>query len=263
MAIWSLTLPDHVIVTGTASGLGQECAAALLAAGVQVTGVDVAPAGATVNQAPGYTHITGSVTHEHLWRSVAVGIEPGTTVGFLGAAAVLDVGVLESESLDNWRRAWEINVLGNVLAVKTLLPALQAAPRAAVVVVTSVDAGSAEQQLAAYASSKAALTMGIQTIALDYARTGINFNLLAPGPMRAGLFERHLASADDPAQFLATRQARQPIGRIVGADEVAHAALFLLTEQASALFATTVTADGGLTASFDYRTGAEGSSAAH
>jgi 2,3-dihydro-2,3-dihydroxybenzoate dehydrogenase len=128
-------------------------------------------------------------------------------------------------------------------------------------VVTSVDAGSAEQQLAAYASSKAALTMGVQTIALDYARTGINFNLLAPGPMRAGLFERHLASAADPAQFLATREARQPIGRIIGADEVANAALFLLTEQASALFATTVTADGGLTASFDYRTGAEGSSA--
>jgi len=48
-------------------------------------------------------------------------------------------------------------------------------------------------------------------------------------------------------------------GRIVCA--VVCTALFLLTEQASALFATTVTADGGLTASFDYRTGAEGSSA--
>ena len=150
---------------------------------------------------------------------------------------------------------------GNVLALKALLPQLKAAKKASVVVVTSVDAGSAEQQLAAYASSKAALTMGVQTIALDYARTGINFNLLAPGPMRAGLFERHLASAADPAQFLATREARQPIGRIIGADEVANAALFLLTDQASALFATTVTADGGLTASFDYRTGAEGSSA--
>jgi hypothetical protein len=76
--------------------------------------------------------------------------------------------------------------------------------------------------------------------------SGVNINLLAPGPMGAGLFERHLASADDPAAFLATPEARQPIGRIVGADEVANAAMFLLSAQASAVYGTTLVADGGL-----------------
>jgi NAD(P)-dependent dehydrogenase (short-subunit alcohol dehydrogenase family) len=101
----------------------------------------------------------------------------------------------------------------------------------------------------------------VRTIALDYAQRGVQINILAPGPMRAGLFERHLASAADPAKFLATRQARQPIGRIPGADEVARAALFLLSPAASAVFGSTLTADGGLTAGFDFRTGEEGSSA--
>ena len=94
------------------------------------------------------------------------------------------------------------------------------------------------------------------------AATGVQFNVLAPGPMRAGLFERHLASAGDPQRFLATREARQPRGRITGVDEVARAALFLLSPASSALLGTTVTADGGLTTGFDFRTGAEGSSAA-
>ena len=85
--------------------------------------------------------------------------------------------------------------------------------------------------------------MAVRTIALDYARTGVTINLLAPGPMRAGLFERHLAASADPEEFLSTRTARQPIGRIIGADEVANAAAFLLSDQASGLFATTVTVD--------------------
>jgi 2,3-dihydro-2,3-dihydroxybenzoate dehydrogenase len=261
MAAWSLNLPDQVVVTGTASGLGQECAKALVASGVRVLGVDLSPA--TELTGAGYTHLAGSVADPDLWESVTdeLGKAPGATLGYIGAAAILDVGVLETQDVAIWRKTWEVNVLGNVLALKALLPQLKAAQRAAVVVVSSIDANSAEQQLAAYASSKAALSMAVQTIALDHARTGINFNILAPGAMRAGLFERHLASAADPAQFLATREARQPIGRIVGANEVANAALFLLTDEASALFATTVTADGGLTASFDYRTGAEGSSA--
>jgi NAD(P)-dependent dehydrogenase (short-subunit alcohol dehydrogenase family) len=75
--------------------------------------------------------------------------------------------------------------------------------------------------------AKGALSAAIRTIALDYAGSGVQFNIVAPGPMRAGLFERHLASADNPERFLATREKRQPRGRITGVDEVAQAALFL------------------------------------
>ncbi|MFD1211159.1 SDR family oxidoreductase [Arthrobacter sp. GCM10027362] len=72
------------------------------------------------------------------------------------------------------------------------------------------------------------------------------------------MFNRHLASADDPERFLATREARQPKGRTTGADGVANVALFLASKQASAVFGSTVVADGGLTAGFDFLTGEEG-----
>ena len=262
MIDWTIGLPEQVVVTGTASGLGHECARLLTDAGVRVIGVDVAEPAEELAKADTFTAIRGSITQAQTWENVIAAVGgPARSLGLIAAAAILDVGVLGSEDIAIWRRAWEVNVLGNIIGLTTLMPLLTQAEHASVVVVSSIDASFGEQQLAAYASSKAALTGAIRTIALDHARTGVNFNVLAPGPMRAGLFERHLASADDPAKFLATREARQPIGRIVGADEVARAAAFLLSPAASAIFGTTLTADGGLTTGFDFRTGAEGSSA--
>lgn len=260
MKNWTLDLPDTVVVTGTASGLGQEVARQLLNCGVSVIGVDLH---APDPQPDGnYHHVEGSVDSAETWETVKDSIDASGGIGYVGSAAVLKVGTLLDESLDTWRKSWEVNVLGNILALRTLLPLMVAAAHASVVAVSSVDADFGEQQLGAYASSKGAMSAAIRTIALDYAATGVQFNVLAPGPMRAGLFERHLASADDPGRFLATRQARQPRGRITGVDEVARAALFLLSPASSALLGTTITADGGLTTGFDFRTGTEGSSAA-
>ncbi len=76
----------------------------------------------------------------------------------------------------------------------------------------------------------------------------------------AGLFERHMKSASGPERFYATRAARQPGGRIMAPGDVARAALFLLSDGAAALNGADVIADGGLTTSFDFRTGAEGAS---
>jgi NAD(P)-dependent dehydrogenase (short-subunit alcohol dehydrogenase family) len=258
----TLWIPDLVVVSGSASGLGLDCVRTLLRAGATVVGVDITEGPAEFKDSDRYRHVQGSVVEATTWEEVAAELGASRTtggIGFIGAAAILQVGTLDDD-VDTWRRTWEVNVLGNVQALKRLLPLMREAPDSAVVVVTSIDADFGEQQLAAYTSSKAAVSGAVRTIALDYARSGVKINLLAPGPMRAGLFERHLASAKDPAEFLATREARQPIGRIVGADEVANAAMFLLSAQASAVFGTTLVADGGLTAGFDYRTGAEGAS---
>lgn len=256
-----LTLPAAVIVTGTSSGLGLETARLLSNAGVHVIGVDVTDISDPDQLATSYRHVRGSVASPATWDLVEARLDeiPGNAgLGFVGAAAVLDTGTLLDDSLDSWRRAWEVNVLGNVLGIKRLLPRLMRNPAlSAVVAVSSVDADYGEEELAAYSSSKAALSGALRSIALDFARTGIGFNILAPGPMRGGLFEKHLQSAANPAAFLATREARQPIGRVSGANEVAHAAAFLLSKEASAVFGTTLVADGGLTAGFDYRGGAE------
>lgn len=260
MARYSLDIPELVIVTGTSSGLGREITKSLLINGVEVIGVDhgVSKFGGEA----GYRHLSADVSDESTWTAVVESLpESLDSLGYVGSAAVLEIETLADErTAEVWRRTWEVNVLGNILAVQALLPVMRELRHAAIVPVASVNAQFGEQQLSAYSSSKGALVSGIRAIALDYGRSGVHINVLAPGPMRAGLFERHLQSAADPAAFLATREARQPIGRLPGASEVAQSAIFLLSEQASALHGTTLTADGGLTAGFDFRIGGEGAS---
>lgn len=261
----TVELPDVVVVTGVGSGLGEECARLLTGAGSTVIGVDVNAVAGDIAERANFTFVQGSIEQAATWQQVLAEIDAFGNVGerslgFVACAAVLDVGVLLEEPEEIWERAWRINVNGHVRGLRAVLPRLIDAKRGAVVAISSVDARFAEQQLAAYASSKAALELAFKTIGLDYARTGVNFNIVAPGPMRAGLFERHLASADDPEMFLATRTRRQPVGRIIGADEVARAAAFLLSDAASAIFGATLMVDGGLTVGFDFRTGDDGSS---
>ena len=259
MTSWTLDLPNQVVVTGTASGLGQECAKSLLRAGVQVLGVDVAAADPEFTAHAAYDQSRqrrrpGGLAERHQPTGGS------TTLGYIGAASDPDVGVLETEDIAIWRRAWEINVLGNVLALKALLPQLKAAKKASVVVVTSVDAGSAEQQLAAYASSKAALTMGCRPSPWTM-----------PEPASTSTSSHQGRCAQDSSNGTSPQPPTPPNSSPPGKHGNPSAGSSAPTKSrtppcscsrtASALFATTVTADGGLTASFDYRTGAEGSSA--
>ena len=256
----SFELPDVVAVSGSSSGLGFELCQLLLGRGVQVVGVDVAPAPPELGTLAGYVHVKGSVADEETWSQVVVKVEARgpKAVGLVTSAAILDVGTVSEATRAQMTRAFDVNVVGTVLAFKALLPVMIAKGGGPVVAVASIDATFAEQQLALYAASKGAVRQLARTVAMDHARDGIRVNVLSPGPMMAGLFKRHLESATHPDQFLATRSARQPTGRILEASAVANAAMFLLSSGASALIGADVVADGGLTTSFDFRTGVEG-----
>lgn len=255
-------LPETAVVSGSSSGLGSELCRLLVASGVDTIGVDLAPKPEELSGLAGYRHIAGDVADEATWGSVVKAIEAKApaSIGLVTSAAILDVGDILEFDRRKIERTLNVNVVGTALAIRALLPLMLARGGGQIVAVASVDATFAEQQLAVYAASKGAVRQLARTIALDHARQGIRVNVLSPGPMMAGLFKRHLSSADDPVKFLSTRSARQPSGRILEAAEVARAALFLLSDGSSALVGADLIADGGLTTGFDFRTGAEGAS---
>ena len=258
----SFQLPEAVVVSGAASGLGNDLCQLLVANGVATFGVDVADATVELSDVQGYRHIRGDVSEEQTWNQVVTTLKQGryTSYGLVTSAAILEVGTILECNKNDMERTFRINVVGTALAMKALLPLMIDSGGGPVVAVASIDASFAEQQLAVYASSKGAVKQLARTVAMDHARQGIRVNVLSPGPMMAGLFKRHLASAADPERFLSTRSARQPGGRILEAREVAEAALFLLSSGSSAINGADVIADGGLTTSFDFRTGTEGAS---
>ncbi|NTC20773.1 SDR family NAD(P)-dependent oxidoreductase [Agrobacterium tumefaciens] len=255
------SLPEMVVVTGASSGLGHELSRLLLANGVATVGVDVAGAQPDLAAITGYHHVAGDVGAEATWTEVVDYLrQSNASLGLVTSAAILDVGDVTEVTLEILSRAMHVNIVGTVLAIKALVPLMVERKNGAIVAVASVNATLAEQQLAIYNATKAAVRQLARTVAVDHARDGVRTNVLSPGPMMAGLFKRHLESANDSQQFLATRSARQPEGRILEAAEVAQAALFLLSSGATALRGTEIIADGGLTTSFDFRTGAEGAS---
>jgi NAD(P)-dependent dehydrogenase (short-subunit alcohol dehydrogenase family) len=255
-------LPEAVVVTGASSGLGNALCRLLAASGVRTIGVDLAGAPADLAGLAGYSHVAGDVAEDATWRSAIAALDAANprTIGLVTSAAILDIGDILDFTRESIEKTLRVNVVGTALAIKALLPPMLKRGGGRIVAVASVDATFAEQQLAVYAASKAAVRQLARTIAMDHARAGIRVNVLSPGPMMAGLFERHMKSAADPAKFEATRAARQPNGKILDPNDVARAAMFLLSDGAGALNGADVIADGGLTTSFDFRTGAEGAS---
>lgn len=253
-------LPELVVVTGTGGGLGTVVAQKLLAAGCEVIGLDLAAAPPVLTEFDAYRHVAGSVTDEAVWAEVTGALPADGSLGLVTNAAILHVGDILTQPMDQVRQTLDVNVIGTVMAMRAVIPAMVARGGGSVVSVASIDAHFAEQQLAAYCASKSAVLQLARTVALDQARAGVNVNVVCPGPMRAGLFERHLASADDSAAFLHTREQRQPFGEILDPAQVADGILFLLSDAARGMTGASVMIDGGLTTGFDFRTGAEGTS---
>lgn len=259
--VLSFSLPEMVFVTGASSGLGTGICRHLVESGVNTVGIDLGAQPESLKGA-NYSHLRGDVTSDAIWAEVSalVRAKAPATIGLVTSAAILEVGSILDFDKAAIERTMSVNVTGTALAFRALLPHMIERKKGVIVAVASVDASFAEQQLSVYAASKGAVKQLTRTVALDHARQGIRANVLSPGPMMAGLFERHMKSANDPEKFKSTRAARQPGGEILNPNDVARAAMFLLSDGSLALNAADVIADGGLTASFDFRTGSEGAS---
>jgi NAD(P)-dependent dehydrogenase (short-subunit alcohol dehydrogenase family) len=250
-----LPLPDVVVVSGASSGFGLLCTQKLVASGTKVIGVDLARGHGSVASSALYAHFQGNVADEPVWTAVAGELSPADrSLGLLTCAAILSVGSVVDLDLAEWRRVFSVNVDGTLLAYRCLVPEIVMRGGGPIVSVASVDALHAEQQLVSYCASKAAVYQLARTTALDFGRQGVRVNVLSPGPMRVGLFNRHLEAVNDPT-LLATREARQPNGRILDPGEVANAALFLLSAGSSGMSGSELLVDGGLTAGYEFRAG--------
>lgn len=246
------------VVTGSSSGVGAATVARLLGRGLAVVGIDVQePLGLALD--PAFVFVPGSVAQAAVWEEVRstsltrFAADP-TVVVF--AAAVLRTGTILELSEDEWQNHFEVNVNGVFRGLRVLLPAMLEAG-GSIVTVASVDAYLAEQGLAGYCSSKGALVQLTKCLAVDHARQGVRVNCVAPGVIDTPFFRRHLETASDPATFLRVREQRNPLGRLLEADEVATTVEFAALD-AVGMTGSVLTVDAGLSASFDFRTGDEG-----
>jgi 2,3-dihydro-2,3-dihydroxybenzoate dehydrogenase len=244
------------LVTGAASGIGRAIAIALAEAGAHVVALDkdreqLARLGAQLG-----TRVQlacADVTRaDEIARAVREA-EAARPIGLLVyAAGVLTPGELLSPSLDveALRRAYAVHVEGLWLVLRAVAAPMQARGSGAIVAITSNAASTPRVGLGAYAASKAAAAMLMRCLALELAPDGVRCNTISPGSTDTPMLDQLLGDADrsavlagDPARF----RVGIPLGRIATPDDIAQAALFLLSPAARHITAHDLRVDGGAT----------------
>ncbi|MFE3830761.1 SDR family NAD(P)-dependent oxidoreductase [Streptomyces sp. NPDC059092] len=237
------------LVTGGASGIGAAIATLLLERGARVAVLDRETAGAPAGTLP----LTADVTDDAAVKAAvdAAAAEFGALHTLVSNAGIGAVGTVEDNPDDEWRRVLDVNVLGMVRTARHALPHLRrAAPgRPGAVSIThtcSIAATAGLPQRALYSASKGAILSLTLAMAADHVREGIRVNCVNPGTADTPWVGRLLDQAQDPAAERAALEARQPTGRLVGADEVAAAVAYLAGPAAAAVTGTALAVDGGM-----------------
>ncbi len=233
------------VVTGGASGIGLATARMLRERGARVAVLDVgAPP-----QGEELLGISCDVTSDAQVRAAVdrVVAELGGLDVLVNNAAVSAVGTVADNPDEEWARVLDVNVTGVVRVTRAALPHLVASGSAAVVTTCSVVALVGVPDRALYGATKGALLALTLAMAADHVRDGVRFNAVAPGTADTPWVARLLAAADDPAAARARLEARQPMGRLVTADEVAHAIVYLASPLSGSTTGTVLTVDGGMT----------------
>jgi len=233
-----------LIVTGGASGIGLAVARTALSNGASVAVLDLDPTAAP----PGALALTADVSDD---VSVNAAVEDAAvTIGgidiVINNAGIGAQGTIEDNPLDEWRRVFDVNVFGIVRVTRAALPHLRRSKSAAIVNTCSIAATAGLPQRALYSATKGAVLSLTLAMAADHVYEGIRVNCVNPGTADTPWVGRLLDQADDPTAERAALEARQPMGRLVTAREVADAILHLASPSASATTGTSLAVDGGM-----------------
>jgi NAD(P)-dependent dehydrogenase (short-subunit alcohol dehydrogenase family) len=236
------------LVTGGASGIGLATARLLAARGARVAVLDRVKPEQTTDLYP----VIADVTNDAQVRAAVA--DAGRALDGLAIlvnnAGIGAAGTVEDNDDDEWRRVIDVNVLGIVRTSRAALPLLREAVRqhgqAAIVNTCSIAATAGLPNRALYSATKGAVYSLTLAMATDHVAERIRVNCVNPGTADTPWVQRLLDAAPDPQAERAALTARQPMGRLVSADEVAAAIAYLASPLAGATTGTALAVDGGM-----------------
>ncbi|MFD9893088.1 SDR family NAD(P)-dependent oxidoreductase [Amycolatopsis sp. NPDC059027] len=232
------------VVTGGASGIGLAAAQQLAARGAQVAVLDLKP-----DDVP--EPLTGFRCDVSSDAEVTSAIDAvverfGHLDVLVNNAGIGAQGDVTGNSDDEWHRLLDVNVVGMVRLSRAALPHLRRSPSAAIVNTCSIAAWAGLPQRALYSASKGAVLSLTLAMATDHLPDRIRVNCVCPGTADTPWVGRLLDAAADPEAERTALAARQPMGRLVTADEVANAIVYLASPAAASTTGTALAVDGGM-----------------
>ncbi|MET0309107.1 MAG: SDR family oxidoreductase [Sphingomonas sp.] len=241
------------IVTGGGKGIGAAIATAFAREGAAVMIADIdAAAGAAAAQAlqeQGYralavpTDVTDPASIEAMVRETHTALGP---VDILVANAGINVfGKPLETSEDDWRRCFSVDLDGVWHSARSVLPDMVVRGGGSIIALASVHSFTIIPGCFPYPVAKHAVIGLVRALGIEYARAGVRVNAIAPGYIETQLALDHWATFPDPEAERARANALHPPGRIGRPEEVAMTAVFLASDEAPFINASTITIDGG------------------
>ena len=233
------------VVTGGASGIGAATASLLQQRGARLAVLDRSTDGAPDGVLALHCGITDTPAVDAAVTEVVERL--GGLDVLVNNAGIGAVGDVSQNDDEEWARVLDVNVTGIARVTRAALPHLRGSRHAAVVNTCSAVAFVGVRQRALYGASKGAVLALTLAMAADHASEGIRVNAVAPGTADTPWVARLLAAADDPKAAAEALRRRQPLGRLVSAEEVAYGIASLASPLAGSTTGTILRIDGGMT----------------
>jgi 3-hydroxybutyrate dehydrogenase len=242
----------HALVTGGSRGIGRALAAALTQAGATVTatGRDAATLKDTVAQGDAKSFVVADVTDAAAVGAAIASMQHGPVDILIANAGGAESAPFAKADPEQFRRMFELNVMGSVHAIRAVLDGMVARKFGRIVAVASTAGLKGYAYVSAYCAAKHAVVGLVRSLAVETATTGVTVNAVCPGYTDTDMVResagRIAAKTGRPAdEAVAAMVRNNPLGRLIRPDEVAEAVLFLCSPAAGAITGAALTVAGG------------------
>ncbi|MBK6387389.1 MAG: SDR family oxidoreductase [Rhodoferax sp.] len=235
------------LVTAAGQGIGRATVLAMAAEGAQVLATDVNPA--LLETYAGVANVKTATLNVLDKAAVHATVEGMARIDVLfNCAGVVHNGSILQASDDEWDFAFNLNVRAQYWMIQAVLPKMLAHGGGSIINMASV-CGSLKglPNRFIYGASKAAVVGLTKSVAADFVGKGIRCNAIAPGTVDTPSLTDRINSYDDPVEARKNFIARQPMGRLAQAHEIAPIVVYLASDESVFATGQVFAVDGGMT----------------
>ena len=233
------------LVTASAQGIGKEITKSFLNEGAIVYGTDIQLKNLNDLNHPNLKKVKFDVTNKKDLDNIVNSLDDLDIL--VNCAGFVHQGNIENADEDDFDFSFNLNVKSNFLVTKSLLPFLIKSEGSVINIASVVSSIKGLPNRYIYAGSKAAIIGFTKSLACDYVKNNVRFNCICPGTVETPSLHDRIRALGDFKIHFDNFVSRQPMGRLGKAEEIAHLAVYLGSDESKFITGQSISIDGGIT----------------